>query len=84
MIDPSRRDDQRGDLAKARHTSGWGHVPGRQSFHSELAAAANAFVHAVKRRVLAIDWIVRVTHKLLRRWPLIAPQLAVAEGDLRQ
>ena len=30
MIDPSRRDHQRGDLAKARHTSGWGHVPSRQ------------------------------------------------------
>jgi hypothetical protein len=44
-----------------------------------LATAANAFDHSVKRRVLAIDWIVRITHRVLLRGHLIGPQLAVAE-----
>jgi hypothetical protein len=30
-----------------------------------LATAANAFDHAVKRRVLAIDWIVRIIRRVL-------------------
>src|SRR6202162_1083794 len=49
-----------------------------------LATAANAFDHAVKRRVLAIDWIVRITRQVLLRGHFIGPQLAVAERCLRQ
>src|SRR6266478_7260397 len=48
------------------------------------ATAANAFNHAVKRRVLAIDWIVRITHQVLLRGHLIGPRLAVADRCLRQ
>src|SRR5258707_15695935 len=48
------------------------------------ATAANAFDHAVKRRVLAIDWIVRITHLVLLRVHLIGPRLAVADRCLRQ
>jgi hypothetical protein len=57
----------------------------RAASHSapKLATAADAFDHAVKRCVLAIDWIVGVTHQFPLRGPLIAPQLAVAEGHLR-
>ena len=32
-----------------------------------LATAANAFDYAVKCRVLAIDWIVRITRQVLLR-----------------
>jgi hypothetical protein len=49
-----------------------------------LATAANAIDHAVKRRVLAIDWIVRITHQVLLRGHLIGPRLAVADRCLRQ
>jgi hypothetical protein len=49
-----------------------------------LATAANAFDHAVKRRVLAIDWIVRITHQVLLRGHFIGPHLVVAERCLRQ
>jgi hypothetical protein len=49
-----------------------------------LATAANAFDHAVKRRVLAIDWIVRITRQVLLRGHLIGPRLAVADRCLRQ
>src|SRR6266481_3732184 len=48
------------------------------------ATAANAFNHAVKLRVLAIDWIVRITHQVLLRGRLIGPRLAVADRCLRQ
>src|ERR1700693_3684222 len=48
-----------------------------------LATAANAFDHAVKRRVLAIDWIVRITRQVVLRGYLIGPRLTVAEGWLR-
>ncbi|HXB76971.1 MAG TPA: hypothetical protein VNX23_06060, partial [Bradyrhizobium sp.] len=44
-----------------------------------LATAANAFDHAVKRRVLAIDWIVRITHQVLLRGHLIRARLAVPD-----
>jgi hypothetical protein len=49
-----------------------------------LATAANAFDHAVKRRVLAIDWIVRITHQVLLRGHLIRARLAVPDRRLRQ
>src|ERR1700731_1567376 len=49
-----------------------------------LATAANAFGHAVKRRVLAIDWIVRIIRQVLLRGHLIGPRLAVADRCLRQ
>src|SRR5260370_38240432 len=49
-----------------------------------LATAANAFDHAVKRRVLAIDWIVRIIHQVLLRGHLIGPRLAVADRCPRQ
>jgi hypothetical protein len=49
-----------------------------------LATAANAFDHSVKRRVLAIDWIVRITRQVLLRGHLIGPRLAVADRCLRQ
>jgi hypothetical protein len=49
-----------------------------------LATAANAFDHSVKRRVLAIDWIVRITRQVLLRRHLIGPRLAVADRCLRQ
>jgi hypothetical protein len=47
------------------------------------ATAANAFDHAVKRRVLAIDWIVRITQVLLVGH-LIDPRLAVADWCRQQ
>jgi hypothetical protein len=49
-----------------------------------LATAANAFGHAVKRLVLAIDWIVRIIHQVLLRGNLIGPRLAVADRCLPQ
>jgi hypothetical protein len=49
-----------------------------------VATAANAFDHSVKRRVLAIDWIVRITRQVLLRGHLIGPRLAVADRCLRQ
>src|SRR3984893_10028989 len=49
-----------------------------------LATAANAFDHAIKRRVLAIDWIVRITRQVLLRGHLIGPRLTVADRHLRQ
>src|SRR5258706_13054502 len=49
-----------------------------------LATAANAFDHAVKRRVLTIDWIVRIIGQVLLRGHLIGPRLAVADRCLRQ
>src|SRR6202162_5359821 len=49
-----------------------------------LATAANAFDHAVKRRVLAIDWIVRISHQVFLRGHLISTRLAVADRCLRQ
>src|ERR1700730_17066369 len=49
-----------------------------------LATAANAFDHAVERRVLAIDWIVRITRQVFLRGHLIGPRLAVADRRLRQ
>src|ERR1700722_3949710 len=48
-----------------------------------LATAANAFDHSVKRRVLAIDWIVRITQVLLVGH-LIDPRLAVADWRRQQ
>src|ERR1700723_3423728 len=48
-----------------------------------LATAANAFGHAVKSRVLAIDWIVRITHQVLLRGHLIGPRLAMPDRRLR-
>src|SRR5258705_4692635 len=49
-----------------------------------LATAANAFDHAVQRRVLAIDWIVRISHQVFLRGHLISTRLAVADRCLRQ
>ena len=57
-------------------------MQGQLTEEAASATAANAFDHSVKRRVLAIDWIVRVTHQFLLRGTLIAPQLAVAERCL--
>jgi hypothetical protein len=48
-----------------------------------LATAANAFDHAVKRRVLAIDWIVRIT-QVVFRGHLIDSRLAVADRCRQQ
>src|ERR1700731_1947848 len=48
-----------------------------------LATAANAFGHAVKSRVLAIDWIVRITRQVLLRGHLIGPRLAMPDRRLR-
>src|SRR5260370_35490500 len=56
----------------------------RASWSQYLATAANAFDHAVKCRVLAIDWIVRITHQFLLRGHLIGPRLAVADRCLPQ
>src|SRR5258708_16365842 len=56
----------------------------RASWSQYLATAANAFDHAVKRRVLAIDWIVRIIRQVLLRGHLIGPRLAVADRCLRQ
>ena len=47
------------------------------------ATAANAFDHAVKRRVLAIDWIVRIIHQVLLRGHLISTRLAMPDRRLR-
>jgi hypothetical protein len=44
-----------------------------------LATAANAFGHAVKLRVLAIDWIVRITREVLLVGHLLDPRLAMAD-----
>jgi hypothetical protein len=43
-----------------------------------LTTAANALHHAVERRVLAIDWIVRI-HQVFLRGHLIGARLAVAD-----
>src|ERR1700692_803268 len=48
-----------------------------------LATAANAFDHAVKRRVLAIDWIVRIIHQVLLRGHLINTRLSMPDRRLR-
>src|ERR1700722_8413599 len=45
-----------------------------------LATAANAFGHAVKRRVLAIDWIVRITGQVLFVGHLIGGRPAPPAG----
>jgi len=44
-----------------------------------LATAANALGHAVKRRVLSVDWIVRISHQVRLRGHLIGLRLAVAD-----
>src|SRR5258708_37378659 len=56
----------------------------RASWSQYSATAANAFDHAVKRRVLAIDWIVRISHQVFLRGHLISTRLAVADRCLRQ
>src|SRR5258708_13485128 len=56
----------------------------RASWSQYSATAANAFDHAVKRRVLTIDWIVRIIGQVLLRGHLIGPRLAVADRCLRQ
>jgi len=43
-----------------------------------LATAANAVDHAVERRVLLVDWIVRI-HQVFLRGHLIGARLAVAD-----
>src|ERR1700693_5856957 len=48
-----------------------------------LATAANAFDHAIKRRVLAIDWIVRITRQVLLQGHLISARLAMSDRRLR-
>jgi hypothetical protein len=48
-----------------------------------LATAANAIDHTVKRRVLAIDWIVRIIHQVLLRRHLISTRLAMPDWRLR-
>src|SRR5258708_19494943 len=47
-----------------------------------LATAANAFDHAVERRILLVDRIIRIHQVFLRRH-LISARLAVADGRLR-
>jgi hypothetical protein len=58
------------------------HAPTPAGFQYS-ATAANAFDHSVKRRVLAIDWIVRITHQILLRGHLIGPRLAMADRCFR-
>src|SRR5229473_7365775 len=60
-------------LHQHRLTSVEGEVRGQY-----LATAANAVDHAVERRVLAIDWIVRI-HQVFLRGHLIGVRLAVAD-----
>ena len=48
-----------------------------------LATATNAIDHAVERRVLLIDWVVRV-HQVVFRWHLIGVRLAMSHRCLRQ
>jgi hypothetical protein len=48
-----------------------------------LTTAANAFDHTVKLCVLAIDWVVRITHQVILRRHLIGARLAVADRCLR-
>jgi small-conductance mechanosensitive channel len=43
-----------------------------------LATAANAVDHTVERRVLLVDWIVRI-HQVFLRGHLIGARLAVAD-----
>jgi hypothetical protein len=59
-------------------------APIRHTAVQYLAAAANAFDHTVKRRVLAIDWILRITHQGVLRRHLIGAWLAVTDRCLRQ
>jgi hypothetical protein len=68
-------------VASTRNSSGSlsGSPPGNYS-----TTAANAFDLAVKRRVLASDWIVRITRQVLLRGHLIGLQLAVAKRCVRQ
>src|ERR1700716_2952946 len=48
-----------------------------------LATAANAVDHAVERRVLLVDWIVRI-HQIFLRGHLVNTRLAVPHGGLRK
>ena len=48
-----------------------------------LTTATNAIHHAVERRVLLIDGIVRI-HQALLRWHLIGARLAMSHRCLRQ
>ena len=48
-----------------------------------LATAANAFDHAVERRVLLVDWIVRMSQIFLRGH-LVSTRLAVPNRCLRK
>src|ERR1700730_6106363 len=50
---------------------------------ASLATAANAVDHAVERRVLPVDWIVRI-HQAFLRGHLISTRLAVPHRCLRQ
>src|SRR6267154_158221 len=50
---------------------------------ASLATAANAVDHAVERRVLPVDWIVR-SHQVFLRGHLVSTWLAVSHRCLRQ
>jgi hypothetical protein len=56
--------DKRGPIEYPRHPDSCRISIGNFQY---LATAANAFDRAVKRRVLAIDWIVRIIHQVLLR-----------------
>src|SRR3984893_10285731 len=52
---------------------------GDQMKEPVLATAANAVDHAVERRVLVVDWIVRI-HQFFLRGHLVSTRLAVPTG----
>jgi hypothetical protein len=48
------------------------------------ATAANSFGHAVERRVLPIDWIVRIIHQVFFRGRLIGARLRAGVPQARR
>jgi len=57
--------------------------PSDQMKESVLTTAANAVDHAVERRVLLVDWVVR-THQIFLRGHLASTRLAVPHRRLRK
>src|SRR6266478_3703604 len=57
--------------------------PGDQMKEPVLATAANAVDHAVERRVLLVDWIVRI-RQIFLRGHLVSTRLAVPHRRLRK
>jgi len=57
--------------------------PSDQMKESVLTTAANAVDHAVERRVLLVDWVVR-THQIFLRGHLVSTRLAVPHRRLRK